>query len=413
MPLTFGNLDPYHRHRQLERLGEGLSLFMQVRQQKQAERDRERQQALSRFFELAEKMPEVAAQAGPDIVRRYGKDVPELQGMVDWLQNQGKVRQRLQSAGERYLQTADQLAQRNEARATTPGQGPLAGISPFANAPQLANVPSAATAPGQPGSDLAFVEAARTLSPSDRQAAELWAKQEGVPFPERFQPSPFDPYEDLTQKGRGLLAAQRGEVTGEVAEGQRIQAGLPGFETAGQKLQREMEAKRDARARELADLRDRRTAAGQEIQRRKVSVQERREERLRAGGSAAVKPRELAGEVKSSLLDSQKLMTPSKDEKGEAVALGPKAQGATGKAAVRRPTFRPMNDAQAARLASTITRDAVQRAKKSGADPYDLAFTATESAFNVYTDLVLRGIAPRDAVLILLGEKEAPKDFNI
>lgn len=299
MPIVFGDLDPQREQRSLDRLGEGLGIFMQLKQQKDAERDRERQQALSRFFDLAYRMPEVAAAAGPQIVKKYGEDIPELGGMVSYLQNQRQASDKIEQAGQKWMSQADRMRQENEE--SVQRQLLLAApTSPFGmpNTQAL----QGAMAQSQVHPDTFLQRSAENLPPADRVAAGVWAKQRDFKAPDPQYQQRFDPLRDLPQTTRGVLASEKGWLPPETSKAARIGANME--EGAREGLRRDLDAEQSRRADRSAAISER----GLDLRERGLDLRARES---RGGGSKATlsdykDARKFLADTESSLRDRVK-----------------------------------------------------------------------------------------------------------
>lgn len=275
MPITFGDLDPNRQTRQLENLGQGLGLYLSLKRQREDERRRERESALSRFFDLAGRMPEVAATAGPEIVRKYGSEVPELAGMVSFLQNQGAVTRKVEDAGQSWLSGADRLQQENQESV----QRRLAlsmPTSPF-GMPNLQAFQGAVEA-SQVHPDTFLQRSAEGMSPSERMAAGIWAKERGLSMPKPYYERRPDPLRDLTQDVRGVYLADQGVLPPDTARSARIKGKLE--EGAPDKVRRDLDASRTERANQAAEL----SRRAQDQRDRSLGIQERQLSLRGSGG---------------------------------------------------------------------------------------------------------------------------------
>jgi hypothetical protein len=398
----------------IRKAGEGLRVFLQIKDQREAERTREREEALSRFFNLAQKMPEVAERAGPEIVRKYGRDVPELAGMVEWLGNQKAIRQQMEGAGTSWLSGADVLQQQHQQSVQRKAMLALPP-SPF-GAPNL-KAAGAALQEAAVHPDSFLQRSAEQMSPSQRMAAGIWAKEQGLPMPEPQYTTRPDPMRDLPQNQRAL----RISGTPEQMQAARVGADLESGARA---------TSREGLARFLDQSRNRRAEAAAAISSRGLGLREQ-ELALRRSEATAAKTGEAAGykAIRPLVAETATAMRSMSAEQAKAwdaevkEALGGKTSSiardearlaVTERLGPRPTTSTPMLPGHMNDIARMITREATtppadpeERKLWQPATPEEVE-RGVEAAVDWYFKLTARGMAPREALDVVLGLKSEP-----
>lgn len=335
---TFGDVDPHYRTRQLESVGSALELALSAadrgKKEKQAERDRE----LQRLTQLAEAYPDAAVTFGESLVARYGEEIPHLRGMVDAIKERTTVRQQArqreaaaEAAGQRWMQGVEAA------------EAPLRNI--VAN-PQDWRAPL--LTPGMAESRLPQIprDVAGQLPFDQRLAAQAWAAQQGYTFP--APPTPIDRYgTTFPSDTRAHLAAAEGLLPPEVAEAERIGRGLK--PSVGQVMQDEQQRSAGARADERIEL-DRQA---QELAERRLALDQRKEVRIAAGGTAGGAPAAKVPEIATWMADETKLRA---DERAAAIALYKQEDRVDADAEIP-PAPPPLSRLQATRITTSIVAD--------------------------------------------------------
>lgn len=387
MPV-FGDIDPYYKQRQLEKFGQIGQMFVGLAQERRQREEQRRQAELARVLKMIDQYPEVVDRPeGEDLAERF----PELAPILGVVKNRNRTAQNMEQAGQGWLTRAEQIDQQRAAMAASP-QSPLAGISPLANAPELAANPPAPAQPGQPSADLALVEAARTMSPAERVQAETWAKARGLQFPKLHQPEVFDPWRDLPQKNRAVLAGELNQIPPDTARSARVGANLE--EGAREKVRRDLDVARGQRAERAAAISER----GLDLRDRSLDLQESRakgggaepgltpyqERRVRVG---RVK------ELKTRLQDTTKQMEESSSKR---------RPGSSGKPDPAVPRLLPVH---ANKVAEWIGRNAEELSKSTGRGIDEWVVTLESKVLEEYENLTRLGISRNEAIdMIFQGE---------
>lgn len=361
---TFGDVDPHYRTRQLEGVGSAIELALAAadrgKREKQAERDRE----LQRLSQLAEAYPDAAVTFGESLVAKYGEEIPHLRGMVEAIKERTSVRQQAkqreaaaEAAGQRWMQSVERREQPLREIVQNPGawQAPL--LTPDMASARIPQVPQ---------------EAAGAMSFADREAARVWAKEQGYTFP--AAPTPIDPYgTTFPADTRAHLAAAAGLLPPEVAEGERIGRGLK--PSVGQVMQDEQQRSAGARADQRIDL-DRQA---QELAERRLALDQRKESRISAGGTEGGAAKVKVPEIAGWMADETKLRA---DERAARLALVKADERA--EAAEAMPEAPPMSRLQATRITTAIVADL-----KANGMPTDAATVqdAAGRAVEMYSEL--------------------------
>jgi hypothetical protein len=217
--------DPDFYSRKIGALGDTMRGFIGVMEQRKAKKQEKQKQEIETFLAAASANPELASTWGQDLKTRLGKDNPELAPLVDLLANRHQKLAEVDQAGQAWTGGWDKIDQdyraKQAAAQAMPDQmaipNPFGGI--FAEIPnpqkQTAQQELAARDPQQFG-----LEALGQLTPSQRLAAQVWAKSKGYEMPKA--PSQFDPYgDDLPEWARMGYAVQQGKVGGELADAWR------------------------------------------------------------------------------------------------------------------------------------------------------------------------------------------------
>lgn len=389
MPLTFGNLDPYRKNRQLEQLRDVGMMFVQMSSQKKAEEERKRQAEMSRVLEMLNRYPEVVDQpAGQDLARKF----PELAPIVQVVRDRTKILGQVNQAGESWLGGADELAKEHQEKLKR--QAFLAmPTSPFA--PPNLNAVGSLIQESQVHPDTFLQESAESLSPSERIAANIWGRERGLKVPQPQYTRRPDPMRDLPQQQRAL----RIPGTPEQERAARIQANLePGA--------------KEAERREIEKAKDRRAAISAEISERGLDLRERgldlRERESTGKGTGYKESRKLLGNTLDTMSDRLKTQQEAWDDElkeAQADAIGPEDKQAAQTSLVERLGPRPeVPPKPLPGHLNRLTRKIVEEA-----ETVEEAEAAMEAVSAWYARLTTaKGLSPSDAMAVILGEKDEP-----
>lgn len=375
----FGDIDPYYKQRQLEKFGQIGQMFVGLAQERRQREEQRRQAELARVLTMIDQYPEVVDRPeGEDLAERF----PELAPILGVVKNRNRTAQNMEQAGQGWITRAEQINQQREAMAAAP-QNPLAGISPLAAAPALAANPPAPAQPGQPTADLALVEAARTMSPAQRAQAEVWAKARGLEFPKLHQPEIFDPWQDLPQKNRAVLAGELGQLPPNTVRSARVGANLE--EGAREQVRRDLDAARGERADRAAAI----SSRGLDLRDRSLDLQESRA--ARGGAEAGLTPYQerrirtaRVKDLKTRLQDTTKQIEES-SPRGAPI-----------------PRLLPVH---ANKVAEWIGRNAEELSKSTGRGVDEWVTTLESRVLEEYEKMTRLGISRNEALdLIFRGE---------
>ncbi len=278
--------DPYYRFNQLQGLGNAFAIAAQKMDERKAKKQQREQQELERFFEAATRMPELADTWGQDIKRRMGATNPEVVPIVDALSQRRKRAQEAEQAVQAYDQQLQGLEQGYQAKTSALSQMPdtFPG-TPYPNLDKVIQQGEVA----QVNPSLFPVMAAQNLPPTQRRAAQVALKAQGVELPSQF--SPFD---DLPGEAKGLLAGQMGLLQGEPLQALRYGAGLEQTPAAEAYQEFAIDDREDRQQAQVEDRdEDARIAVDKEAARHANRIQEiRLSGSLRGRGGAARKEEE-------------------------------------------------------------------------------------------------------------------------
>jgi hypothetical protein len=176
---------PGYREQQAQTLGNVIGMAVQAYRRRQDEKRAQDLAAINQFLDLAAKRPEMAAgQYGQEILKRYGQRYPEIVPLVGALSEPGKRIQEMEGAGKKWLSKADELWNEINARKTeianqdswVPGAWgvPYPNVAKMKAMAEMSNVD-----PNQ-----VYLGAAQKLKPSERYAAQGWAKSQQGEFPD-------------------------------------------------------------------------------------------------------------------------------------------------------------------------------------------------------------------------------------
>ncbi len=209
--------------RKAAQTAEALSMFADAARRRKERRAEQDAEELDRFFKTITTVPELAnSPYATEMIRKYGAVRPELAPLVEVIRKREQIAQETPRAGEHWL-TRQGALERQYAVDTSafeqmpntypllPGAGPIGGMAPF-------DIPNPEKM--KLGDRLSRVdptqfpmEALRSLPPMERAKATIWAKTQGVPIPEDF-----NPWEDLPQDIRAAYAVDLGKLGPEAKE---------------------------------------------------------------------------------------------------------------------------------------------------------------------------------------------------
>jgi hypothetical protein len=278
--------DPYYRFNQLQGLGNAFAIAAQKMDERKARKQQREQQELERFFEAATRMPELADTWGQDIKRRMGATNPEVVPIVDALAQRRKRAQEAEQAVVAYDQQLQDLEQGYQQK--TAGISQMPDTFPGTPYPNLDKVIQQGEV-AQVNPSLFPVMAAQNLPPTQRRAAQVALKAQGVELPSQF--SPFD---DLPAESKGLLAGQMGLLQGEPLQALRYGAGFEQTPAAEAYQEFAIDDREDRQQAQVEDRNeDARIAVDKEAARHANRIQEiRLSGSLRGRGGAARKAEE-------------------------------------------------------------------------------------------------------------------------
>lgn len=202
--LTTYNSDPNYQVDQLtnfSRLMAALGNSWHQRQDRQQTRDLTQ---IRYLLGLAQQEPDLAAnpQFYSDVTKRYSKNFPEVQPLLDTLKNRGAVLTQAKAAGQKYLDLQGQMQQAHDGlqQQLSVSDDTLPNGSPNLDKAilrgQLMQLGDPASYPQR---------AMQQLTPEERSAATLYQKTGGYQLPKQF-----DPFRDMTPEQKTLYAGQTG-----------------------------------------------------------------------------------------------------------------------------------------------------------------------------------------------------------
>jgi hypothetical protein len=237
--------DPYYRFNQLQGLGNAFAIAAQKMDERRARKQQREQQELERFFEAATRMPELAETWGADLKRRLGATNPEVVPIVDALAQRRQRAKEAEQAVSAYDQQLQGLEQGYQAKTAALSQ--MSDTLPGTPYPNIDKVIQGGEV-AQLNPSLFPVMAAQNLPPTQRRAAQVALKAQGVEMPSQF--SPFD---DLPAEAKGLLAGQMGLLQGEPLQAIRYGAGFEQTPAAKEYQQFAIEDREDRQAAQVED----------------------------------------------------------------------------------------------------------------------------------------------------------------
>lgn len=259
--------DPYYRFNQLQSLGNAFAIAAQKMEERRAKKQLREQQELERFFEAATRMPELADTWGQDLKRRLGSSNPEVVPIVDALAQRRQRAREAEQAVSAYDQQLQSLEQGYQQKTAAVSQMPdtLPG-TPYPNLDKVIQGGEVA----QVNPALFPTMAAQNLPPTQRRAAQVALKAQGIELPSQF--SPFD---DLPAEAKGLLAGQMGLLKGEPLQALRYGAGFEQTPAAKEYQQFAIDDREDRQAAQVEDRNeDARIAVEREAARHANRIQE-------------------------------------------------------------------------------------------------------------------------------------------
>jgi hypothetical protein len=273
MPVLGTTTDSNFYHRQAAQMGDALRLFVDNLHQRRAEKEAKEQAEINSAFKAMQDMPELADTWGNDITRKYGKKYPELESIVATIRQRYRLQQEVPEAGKRFedlwgRKEADfQAQQENLARMpdTVAADLPFGFGIPAQTTVQLPNPHKAEAqkAISQVRPELFSRDAWNELPPHQRLAALPYMKAHGYEIPEQ---TPFDPFGQLSEKSRGMLAVERGYVPPE-SETAKVIRGEGGRELTPEEIAKEKFSTAEREAREAHDKQQREESHRLQVQR--------------------------------------------------------------------------------------------------------------------------------------------------
>lgn len=387
----FGETDPYYRQRQLQQAGEAVGsafqLAMAQREKKARQAKDERDREIQRMLMLAQDFPEAARSLGASLVQKYGEEMPYLGEIVSSLEDQSNQRKTGQAAGQRWLEGVERREQPLRKIVANPGDWRAPLLTPSMAADRIPQVPSAVAG------ELPFAE---------REAARVWAGQQGYSFPPA--PTTFDPYTHLEQGQKALHAQRTGawNVPG-ASEAAEIGVGLK--PSAGAELSAEVQREQGVRADARLALDERqftlatRKQTHEEIREARIARQEAAGE----GGEAA-KPAAIIKDVAGWIADDMELLAEEWDVGLEEAAnakeskVTPAIRNAYAAKAGPRP--QPILKSQANLIARKVAEAITARGETVTPSRVQ---GEVDVIMEAYRTLVARGKTREQAMRVLLG----------
>lgn len=381
----------------IRRTGEMFVPLVLERRQREHQK---RQAEMERALEMLQRYPEVVDRPeGAKLAEQF----PELAPIVSVVRNRTRNLGAMEQAGTSWLSGADALQQEHQQSLQRKAMLAMP-TSPF-GAPNL-KAASAALQETQVHPDTFLQRSAERMSPSQRMAAGVWAKERGAPFPEPYFPT----LEDLPQNQRALEMAKRGDIDPETARAARISGGLE--EGSREKIRRDLEAAKDRRAAVAAEI----SGRGQDLRERGLDLQAEglahRKATAKSGGEKSYKATrglltDTLSTYRSRASEQQKawdaeLSTEGKRAEDEAVD-NPRAFAQ--QRVVERLGARP--EVPKIPLPGFLNRMARQVATE--ATSVEEAESIVQMLTESYVKLTTRhGLSPEQAVKVILGEAPEP-----
>lgn len=400
--VVVGDLDPNRRQRQLQQVGEMGHMFVQLALQKKAENERRRQAELQRAYTMIADYPEIVDQPQG---MALGEKFPELAPVVQAARNRSSALRKINRAGETWMERADRLARENQERIQR--ELVLAQPTTLFAPPNMKALRGAMEA-ANVHPDQFLQQSAEGLAPSERVAANIWAKERGLQAPEPHYTRRFDPMRDLPQSLRAVHQAEAGGLAPDTSRAARVGANIE--EGAREELKRELDAARDRRARRSAEIAER----GLDIRERRLDLEE-----SGRGGKLYKSSRDFFGETHDAYLGALRDKQKAWDEELKRA----EKEGATTRdrrAARNRivETLGPRPEPPPKMMPghkNALTRRVIDELSQGeDGSTRDVAVEEVEATIQAimewYGNLTtVKGLSPSDAVAVILGEKEEPR----
>ena len=411
---------------------QALAIFADRLREKQERKRQQEMAEINRFVERASSMPELADTWGADISNRYGSKYPEVAPMVEAIKKRNEIAKFVPAAGEKWLSEWQGLeqshAQRGQDIQGMPDAVPMGygGATPFGGF-QLPNFEKQQAQEEYGQVDPAYLPAmaAEKLSPKERLAAGVFAKQYNYDIPSK---TAFDPFKQLPGDVAGVLAAQRGYLTGETAEAARV-AGKMRSSPAAVEARAFSREEREARETSREDDREARTAdaerariANDKLVRGRLAYQDSlsraRESRRVANDRSLIEFREGFASDPDALnwkdlaSDSEKAQRDYDTELSQTlkgVSTGKKASEAK-TAFIRERGTRPK--ALSATDARRIANEAKRRVKAGEIEP-EAVLDEAEAISADYMARTSAGMAPEKAIKSAIAREPIPESVPV
>lgn len=254
--LGTGVSDPGFYQRKAAQAAQAFSMFTDAARRRKDRRDQIEAEELDRFFRTVTAVPELAnSPYATDIIKRYGDRRPELAPLVEVIQKQQRLAEEIPRAGEHWLTKQGEMERQYAIDATALQQMP--DSYPFVVTPGTGPFDIPNPEKLKLGSELSRldpnmfpVDALRSLPPMERAKAMMWAKTNGVPIPESFDPWS----DDLPQDIRAAYAVDRGLLGPEASEATRVKVGAK--QSAARKAEQQYQT-REREARQAQQTKER------------------------------------------------------------------------------------------------------------------------------------------------------------
>lgn len=201
---TYSN-EPDYKARQSAQLGQLLGAFASSLRRRHDERKQREDAEVNQFLDYAAKDPSAVSPDYASYIKTKYKDRPELLAVVDAIGNRGQLARDMEGSYKSWQQKADEIWGRlQESRAHADAMpdslpswyGPMANTAKKAVQGHLASYDE----------DSIYQEAAKSMSPSEREKAMTYAHLNKRGFPEISMGYEVDPSQ-LTEAARTLMAA--------------------------------------------------------------------------------------------------------------------------------------------------------------------------------------------------------------
>lgn len=384
MVIRFGDIGPDPRQESLDQVRELGQFFVGLSLDRKEKEERRRRQELQRAYKMLSENPEIVDHPQGEAL---GEKFPELAPMVHAARNRSSILKKVRGAGESWLSEADRRAKENQESVQRQMMLSMP-TSPFS--PPNLQAMGSAFRKAQVHPDQHLQEAAESLPPSERVAANIWARSRGLKAPEpQYQRRP-DPFRDLPQSQRAL----RIPGTPEQERAARIGARLE--EPEGTKKSRALSERR-------ADLQE----WGLRLRERDINLDETDSRTL---GSMGYKtPRKFFGASHDAYLERIDTRQEAWDEELEKLQDDDLLTTEEKEGLKKDLTFRlgPRPKSPPKMLPGQMNRITRKILDEAGS-PEEIE-QSTEIALEAYRRLTIEEkLSPADAVAVILGEKDPP-----